>query len=334
MLPIAHARKSLIISGFVLFSVSLFSTDQAYADYPKTQLARLSNGRCLEYAEYGDPTGPLVLYFHGTPGSHLEVYGAANELRASGIHILAINRPGIGNSSYQSGRKITDWPNDVSQFLAATGHGEDRFGIIGFSGGTPYALACARAMPQRVTRVVIVSGHTSLGVPGVAEGNADRFIRLFIKRPKLARVGVKATRKRLNKKPDKIIARVTKEWDPQDRKLVACDPLIRAVLEKSLKHAIRRGEQGIVKDTQLLGCRWGFDLSEVNGMPISIWHGRCDRLAPISMGRYFDSQLANSTLHVGQNAGHVTMFKWNCGQIYQEFSDDRIASSPEAITRK
>ena len=28
----------------------------------------LAGGRRLGYAEYGDPSGPVVLWFHGTPG--------------------------------------------------------------------------------------------------------------------------------------------------------------------------------------------------------------------------------------------------------------------------
>ena len=32
---------------------------------------RLADGRWLGYQEYGDRDGPLVFYFHGTPGSRV-----------------------------------------------------------------------------------------------------------------------------------------------------------------------------------------------------------------------------------------------------------------------
>lgn len=35
-------------------------------------LVRLRDGRSLAWAEYGDPRGKPVLYFHGFPGSRLE----------------------------------------------------------------------------------------------------------------------------------------------------------------------------------------------------------------------------------------------------------------------
>jgi pimeloyl-ACP methyl ester carboxylesterase len=34
-------------------------------------ILRLSDGRRLGYAEYGDPEGEPIMLFHGTPGSRL-----------------------------------------------------------------------------------------------------------------------------------------------------------------------------------------------------------------------------------------------------------------------
>jgi pimeloyl-ACP methyl ester carboxylesterase len=311
-----------VIKVFAFCCVVLTSVGQTWADFPTPQLVRLTDGRRLEYADYGDPSGPLVLYFHGIPSSHLEIHATASEIHAAGLHIVAINRPGIGRSSFQYCRRIMDWPKDVSEFLEAIGRGNEQFGIIGVSGGAPYALACARMMPHRITRVAIVSGHTPLGIPGVVPGENDRTIKLFLRWPRLAKKAVELTRRRLQRKPDKIVKRVTKKWDPNDRRLVICDPLVRRVLVGSLRQATLCGGQGVVTDVQLLGSRWGFDIADVSGPPISIWHGQCDRIAPISMGRYFHSRLVGSTFHVDPTAGHLTMFKWHSGEIYREFCTD------------
>jgi len=315
------AVKSLF-KAFVLCGVLIASVDQTWAKFPAPRLVRLTDGRCLEYADYGDPSGRLVLYFHGSPGSHLDVQAAASDIHASGLHVVAINRPGIGRSSFQCGRKITDWPKDVSECLELIGRKNEPFGIIGFSGGAPYALACARMMPNRITRVAIVSGHTSLGIRGVVPGECDRTIELFLRRPRFAEKAVELTRHRLQRKPDKTVKRIVKKWDPNDRRLVTCSPLIRGLLEGSMLHSTRCGGQGVVTDVQLLGRCWGFDVADVVGPPISIWHGRCDRIAPISMGRYFHSQLVGSALHVDPAAGHLSMFKWHSPEIHREFCTD------------
>jgi pimeloyl-ACP methyl ester carboxylesterase len=214
------------------------------------------------------------------------------------------------------------WPDDISEFLEATGRGDEQFGIIGYSGGASYALACARVMPHRITRVAIVSGHTPLGTPGVLPGEEDHIIRLFLRRPGLAKIAVKMTRRRLQRKPDKMVARITRRWDPNDRKLVTCDSLIRQLLVESLRQSVLCGGEGVVTDVQLLGGCWGFKVADVHGPQISIWHGQCDRIAPISMGRYFHSRLAGSTFHIDPTAGHVTMLKWHSKEILGEFNTD------------
>lgn len=44
----------------------------------------LKDGRKLGYAEYGDPFGTVILYFHGFPGSRLE---------SAHFHDVAIKNP-------------------------------------------------------------------------------------------------------------------------------------------------------------------------------------------------------------------------------------------------
>lgn len=291
-------------------------------------LFRLSDGRLLEYARCGDPEGALVLYFHGTPGSHLELHAAMDEISSSVLQIIAINRPGIGSSSFQCNRQIVDWPSDVCELLVGLGLGNHKIGIIGFSGGAPYALVCASAIPDRVCRLAIVSGHTSLGIPGVVPGSEDKSIALLVRRPSLATQAVKVTRRRLYRNSGKVISRVTRKWDHNDRRLIACDPTMRGLLEGSLKQATLAGAHGVVHDARLLGRPWGFHLSSIDNIPISIWHGGCDRIATLSMAEYFHSQLPDSCLHVDPQAGHVSMFKWHCQEILQEFYTCQPGSSP------
>ena len=45
----------------------------ALAPRRTAQLLRLSDGRQLGYADYGDPDGTPVMFFHGTPGSRRSV---------------------------------------------------------------------------------------------------------------------------------------------------------------------------------------------------------------------------------------------------------------------
>lgn len=53
-------------------------------------VVRLPDGRSIAVEEYGDPIGPVMLYFHGWPASRLEA-GLIPDLP---VRLLALDRPG------------------------------------------------------------------------------------------------------------------------------------------------------------------------------------------------------------------------------------------------
>src|SRR5512134_1025951 len=76
---------------------------------------RLADGRDLGYAEYGDPQGRPLFYFHGWPSSRIEFSGLnGDEIAAQlKIRVIAVDRPGFGLSSYQPHHRFVDWPRDI-----------------------------------------------------------------------------------------------------------------------------------------------------------------------------------------------------------------------------
>ena len=114
---------------------------------PRTyQTTTLPDGRTLAYAEYGDPDGRPLFFFHGFGGTHLGWgYLESNcDALNAGVRIISPDRPGTGRSTFMPNRQFTDWPADVTALADALGL--DRFGVLGVSGGGPYALACAVAI--------------------------------------------------------------------------------------------------------------------------------------------------------------------------------------------
>lgn len=117
-----------------------------------------SDGRVLAYAETGQADGRPIVYCHGTPGSRSDFDYSVNRAALDGVgaRVIGIDRPGFGGSTFQAQRSYADWPRDVA---AVVDHlGIDRFGVLGYSRGGLYAVACALASPERVTFVGVVSG--------------------------------------------------------------------------------------------------------------------------------------------------------------------------------
>ena len=65
------------------------ATERELAIEGRTVLARVA----------GDPAGFPVLYFHGTPGSRLDLAYADDLTAAAGVQLISFDRPGYGGSS-------------------------------------------------------------------------------------------------------------------------------------------------------------------------------------------------------------------------------------------
>ena len=126
----------------------------------------VSGGRLLSYRGYGPPDGLPVLFFPGTPGSAVEwSMWPSGSAERSGIRVIAVDRPGLGWSDWQPSRRVLDWPVDVTALADALGL--QRFTVLGYSGGVPYALACGQLLPDRVSAVTLVGCVGSDDEPGL-----------------------------------------------------------------------------------------------------------------------------------------------------------------------
>lgn len=121
------------------------------------EMLQLADGRILAYTEVGDPHGYPVFYFHGAPGSRLEGQLFAESNQEFGIRMIIPDRPGYGLSDNQENRTYLDWAQDVAEL--ADHLGIERFAVLGYSSGGPYAAVVAHQLPGRVTVAVIVAGE-------------------------------------------------------------------------------------------------------------------------------------------------------------------------------
>ena len=142
----------------------------------------LQDGRQLGYAEYGNPEGKPIFYFHGTPGSRLEAGHLQNIAILNHYRLIGIDRPGMGLSSFHLKHTILSWPDDVEMFADCLGI--NKFSIVGHSGGAPFVAACAYKIPHRLYGAAIVSGPAPFEIPEVTASLArgQRFINGAVER--------------------------------------------------------------------------------------------------------------------------------------------------------
>ncbi len=274
----------------------------------------LPDRRRLAYAEYGDPQGYPTLYFHGFPGSRLEAVLAAASAGKAGVRLIAADRPGIGDSDFQPGRRLLDWPADV---LHLADHlGLARFTVVGVSAGGPYAAVCAYAIPERLDAVGIVSGVAPF------DGNAlfdDMLwpnkvaLRIAQRAPWLVKGGLRPA-VILRWFPRFLPRLLACSLDAPDRDVLARTEVQEAIA-RSLAESLRQGARGQVDELLILARPWGFRLEDVSS-DVYLWHGGRDRIVPASHCRRMSERLTRSHCEILPGEGHFSLVIDHAAHIF------------------
>lgn len=276
--------------------------------------ARLADGRTLGFAQYGDPAAPPVLYFHGYPSSRLE----AGLIPIPGVRLISPDRPGYGLSDPKPGRTLLDWARDVEALLDALHL--DRVGLIGMSGGAPYAAACAHAIPHRLTGTALVSG---MGPPGFGweAGSPAGFLMGLGRRPLALRTLAHTARGFIRGGDPLALAGLLRRragLPPSDRVLLNADAGEKVVA--GWREAVRLGVHGPLSDALIYARHWGFALEGIRGA-VSVWHGTADTTVPVAAGRLLADRISGARAHILEGEGHFSLIFKHHPAILRELLD-------------
>lgn len=281
-----------------------------------SQTIQLPDGRTLGYAFYGSssPTAYQVLYIHSFPSSRLEAAILASHALALNTRLIAPDRPGIGLSSPLLKRKITSYPADI---LALLNHLQvQRVGIVTYSGGTPYALACVKAIPrERLVGVEIAAGCFPAKV-----GSVQAFYNIMFRPVQhamnsglshlfassinsqfgiLARASDPTAFYEVCEKEMKLRPEIERKALEGVEKLVLWDPL---------REALKGDKEGKGKEMgnelKLQAEEWGVGLDEGGWGGVTLWHGDADANCPLGNLRLAAGEMG-CELKVLEGQGHV-----------------------------
>lgn len=270
----------------------------------------LPDGRTLAYECWGDPDGAPVFLFHGTPGSRLDF--APSPVMPTGDgrggRFIAVDRPGVGQSEPQPGRRLDHWSWDMVRL--ADHLGLERFRVLGYSGGGAYALRCALDLPDRVERVIGVGSVVppllrsltdGTGVaPRAALGVGSRLP--LIGEPLLA-VAFRA----IDVASSLAFTVGTLEMCDADRQILGTHHL-RENRRIAYLEGAAHGTRGPMHDVALVGRSWEFDIERI-GVPVTLWAGADDNFVPLVQQEALARVLPDAELHVVPHAGHCVLFQ-------------------------
>jgi pimeloyl-ACP methyl ester carboxylesterase/DNA-binding CsgD family transcriptional regulator/PAS domain-containing protein len=272
-----------------------------------TSCLELPDGRILYWSDNGDPRGKPVILMHGISGSRSSRHPDDLPLLDAGLRLLIPERPGSGESSPQKDRQITDW---IADMQALTAHlGLHKFAVLGYSAGTPYALAVAAAMPERVTHVALVAPMYPMRSSTDLANYTPAFrLPLLVARtvPGLLGLLMRVMVRGVQKSPYVYLMRTLESGTESDR-AVFLNPRLRQAYIKGLLAGTRGGEQELTREVLLLACDWRIDFKALPSK-IRVWHGAADKLVAPEGAQALTRMLGNPTLHLIEQAGHYVLF--------------------------
>ncbi len=288
----------------------------------------LSDGRTLAFGTFGDPTGTPVLFFHGTPGSHVEAELLHEAAAARAVRLIAPDRPGMGKSTQQPGRTLLGWADDVAELADALGLG--RLRLIGYSGGGPFALACGYRLAERIDALVVVSGSAPMDRPESLSGSSllDRaLVRTSLLSPNIARadIALMAGGARLNPRAAVRLGKPSLTVRERAAMVALLDRPPRRDLADFLE-SVRQGASGPALDFRITALPWGFLPEEVDA-PVTWWHGIDDDVVPLHQAQDVVSRLPNGRMREVPGASHLAICVEAAAIVEGAITSDRRGSS-------
>jgi pimeloyl-ACP methyl ester carboxylesterase len=285
-------------------------------------------GRILRVRDAGEPRGSVVMYFHGTPGSRLDLGFGEQLASGCGVRLVSFDRPGYGGS--------TAAPFGLAS-IAADAHaiagelGVARFATLGMSGGGPGALAAATVPGGRVIRVGIASGAGPFQrVPGALDDldDHDRAAVLLLPGNRAAAAAAFATGfeplAELSRMSggSGVISAFENLLSSRDSDLLR-DQRFASALADTIREALRPGTSGGGWDNVSWVGEWDIDLSAVH-CPVLLWYGSDDRFAPPAHGLWLSQHLPRARLVLREGEGHLGIYEHLGGML-------RALTQPETV---
>lgn len=257
--------------------------------------------------EAGDRAGPAILYFHGTPGSRLDVAFGDDVASELGVRVVSFDRPGYGRSepSPFGLTRIAEASEAIADLL-----GLESVAAFGWSGGGPFALAASAVMGERVSQVGVASGPAPFQqLPGALDmlGDGDRDALAFlpeepVRAAEAFRAGSEVMTEAIGDEAA-FMAGVDALFTATDADVLS-DPRLRHHLFTMLSEGMRQGFTGVGWDNVAWVGPWDVDLSLVR-CPVHLWYGGRDSMMPVEHGRWLADNLADADLVVYEGEGHL-----------------------------
>jgi pimeloyl-ACP methyl ester carboxylesterase len=255
-----------------------------------------TDGRQLQALTTSDSVSSTVVLHMGTPAGLVPL--RSQLVGGSRCRIVTYARPGYGKSTPRPGRTVADAASDTATILDALGI--ESFVTVGWSGGSPHALACAALLPDRCRATASVAGFAPIdaGVEDWSGTKTDLAWRghdeEFAATLEAARAVAVAARAEdmpsmFPSAPDQaVLTGDFAEW-----------------LAAVVRSGYVSGVNGAGDDWRAFASDWGFELRDAHH--VAIWHGDGDDVVDPACAYWLAGQIPSALLRILPDEGHVSI---------------------------
>ncbi len=268
---------------------------------------RLPDGRWISWSDSGDPQGWPVVFCHAFLHGQHDRPPDDSVLRKLGMRLLIPDRPGCGDSDPHPSGQIEDWPVDVAHLLAHLGI--DRFSVLSWSMGTPYALALADHFGYRARALLMAGPITPLReVVDLRYYSPKKRLLLMVALftptlfPTLMGTLVKSVRKDVFAFIQDFLPTV-----PPSEAVLFNNPIFRVHRAKVLLKEVQRDPELIAGESMLAFRGWTLRVPAPS-MPCKIWHGDADPEIHWGAAQALSKALGGIPMHLVPGAGHYLIW--------------------------
>ena len=291
-----------------------------------TSRLTLKNGKKIAWMEWGSPNGYPILYFHGAGGCRFEGFAFHGPCEQNNFRLIAVDRPGCGESTFPTDSKIASnynynsYMSDVAEFCDHLQIPKKDFGVVGTSQGGTFLMGALRYLPQ--LNYYPKFGVSWVGVPLIPSNllyNDERYTKVVPKtltdQMKDAEsfktvIGQVMQRYMSLYAPNKAFdAMKQMNWlSVQDEEALdktwemnALGVKVSMTAKEFIKNLIfqegwKNGHQGSVWGLRIMSNdKWGFNFNDIEQKNIKLYmnYGMYDNIIPCEWGKLYRDYLIN-----------------------------------------
>ena len=281
------------------------SRSRAAVTTAERRMAPLPDGRVIAYRELGLTNGFPVFIINPMIVSSLMRPQEAQIAGECGARLISVERPGIGRSTVNPDYSYVSFAHDLAH--VADGLGIDRFAVLGWASGSPFALAAGSVLGERVTRVALATPRLAFHIDMEPTSQPRLFFGSLRRNPWIHETVFSIMRAKRSQGFLRPLVRHLLETSDADKAVFQNDKGLLESLTDAFIEALDATSDGMIAEMDFYAREVPVDPSGLV-RPLMVWQGLQDEMNNVDNVRRMLQGLPVEKVHYLDGVGHMVLY--------------------------